>query len=54
LSYERLCREGAGTLEDPPVMGYEPEGVVAVEGGTAVEGVEPEGCGVEGVRESVA
>jgi hypothetical protein len=53
----RLCREGAGTgrvLEDPPVVGYEPEGVAAVEGGAAVGGVEPEGGGVEGVLESVA
>jgi len=57
LCCERLCREGGGTgrvWEDPPVVGYEPEGVAAVEGGTAVGGVEPEGCGVEGELEGVA
>ena len=55
LCCERLCREGSGTvLEDPPVVGYEPEGIAAVEGSTARGGVEPEGCGVEGVLEGVA
>jgi hypothetical protein len=55
LHCTRRCREGADTwrvLEDPPVVGYEPEGVAAVEGG--VGGVEPEGCRVEGRPEGVA
>ena len=49
LCCERLCREGSGTvLEDPPVVGYEPEGAT---GGTAGGGVEPV---MEGMLEGVA